>query len=171
MRDEDSYVAFVTARWSSLYRTSYLLTGDPTQAEDLLQNALLKAYVAWRRVRAAAAPEAYVRTILVNSLISDKRKRSATSEFVRADLPETPIASGEDAFLDRSEMWQRVCALPPRQRAVVVLRYYEDLTEQQIADTLECSVGTVKSQASDALRSLRRSFAATDASRPLNGEM
>lgn len=170
MRDDDSYVAFVTARWSSLYRTSYLLTSDRSRAEDLLQTALLKTYVAWNRVATVAAPEAYVRAILVNSLISDKRRRSVSSEIPRAELPETPVDSQESRIDDRSELWTGVRDLPPRQRAVVVLRYYEDMSERQIAEVLGCSVGTVKSQASDALRSLRRSLATADETRLMKGD-
>lgn len=170
MRSDDAYVAFVGARWTSMYRTSYLLTGDRTKAEDLLQTALLKTYVAWRRVETMAAPEAYVRAILVNALISDRRRKSVSSEFPRADVPETPVDSHEDVVADRSRMWAVVGTLAPRQRAVVVLRYYEDLSEREIAATLGCSVGTVKSQAADALRALRRALDAGDASLPLNGE-
>jgi RNA polymerase sigma-70 factor (sigma-E family) len=165
MRDEEAYAAFVAARWPSLFRTSYLLTGDRSAAEDLLQTALLKAYVAWNRVEAAAAPEAYVRAILVNSLVSARRRRGS-AELALAAVPETPVASHEHGVVERSAMWERVRRLPPRQRAVVVLRYYEDLSERQIAQALGCSVGTVKSQASDALRSLRRDLAAADATPP-----
>jgi RNA polymerase sigma-70 factor (sigma-E family) len=170
MTHEESYVAFVVARWSSLYRTSYLLTGDPSHAEDLLQTALMKTYVAWRRVESMAAPEAYVRGILVNALISEKRRRSVTAEVTQARVPEAPVASHEEAVADRSLLWEGVRHLPPRQRAVVVLRYYEDMTERQIADALGCSVGTVKSQASDALRALRRAFTWSETPQPSNGE-
>lgn len=171
MTDDDSYVAFVTARWSSLYRTSFLLTGDRGHAEDLLQTAMLKTYVAWGRVAQTVAPEAYVRAILVNSLISDKRRRSVSSEIPRAQLPEVLVDSQESAVDDRSVLWTGVRNLPPRQRAVVVLRYYEDLSERQIAETLGCSVGTVKSQAYDALRTLRRSLTEADETHLMNGDL
>lgn len=168
MRDE-SYVEFVTDRWGALYRTAYLLAGDPATAEDLLQNALLKAYVDWRRVAASDVPEAYLRTIIVNTFLSGRRRRGFPLAAVAPVDPaaEPPVASPEAALLDRLLLWQQVRLLPPRQRAVVVLRYYEDMTEREIADALGCSIGTVKSQAADALRSLRRRLAETeDTTRP-----
>lgn len=168
--DDASFTAFVSARWSSLYRTSYLLTGDPTQAEDLLQTALLKTYTAWRRVAGMGAPEAYVRAILVNSLISDRRRKSVSNEFARAELPELQVDGHEDDVIDRAQLWEQIRVLPPKQRAVVVLRYYEDMSERQIAETLGCSTGTVKSQASDALRTLRRAMTVPDGAYSMNGE-
>lgn len=170
MSDDESYVAFVTARWSTLYRTSYLLTGDRFRAEDLLQAALLKTYSSWRRVVRTSAPEAYVRKILVNTLISDQRRKSVRNEVARADVVAPTGAAFEDDVTERSLLWSHLRGLPPRQRAVVVLRYYEDMTERQIAEALGCSTGTVKSQASDALRSLRRTLSASDSSLPMNGE-
>lgn len=154
MRDE-SYVEFVTARWGALYRTAYLLAGQPATAEDLLQTALLKAYVDWHRVVTSDVPEAYLRTIIVNTFLSGRRRRGFPLAAVDPGT-EPPVASPEATLLDRLTLWQQVCQLPPRQRAVVVLRYYEDLTEREIADALGCSPGTVKSQAADALQSLRR---------------
>lgn len=168
MRRDESYVTFVSARWSALYRTSYLLTGHPAQAEDLLQSALLKAYVVWGRIEAMSAPEAYVRTMLVNAFVSQRRRRSESAEVAHADVPASVVPSHEDRIVDRSSLWSGVQALPPRQRAVVVLRYYEDLSEREIAAALGCSPGTVKSQAADALRSLRAALA-TDV-RASNGE-
>lgn len=163
--DDASYVEFVTARWSALYRTAYLLTGSAVGAEDALQSTLLKTFAAWSRVRRLDAPEAYVRRTLVNHVVSEGRRRRTRSEVPHGDLPEPaphvrPTREVDD-MLDRADLWPRICALPPRQRAVVVLRYYEDLSEQQIAAALGCAVGTVKSQASDALRSLRAGLVAT----------
>lgn len=155
MRDEASYVEFVSARWGSLFRLAYLLTGSETAAEDLLQTSLMRAYVAWDRVRRTESPEAYVRRILVNGSISEGRRRSRRKEVQVAHVPETSSPDVHGQSLDRAALWPLVKELPPRQRAVVVLRYYEDLSEAEIARVLGCAPGTVKSQASDALRRLR----------------
>ena len=146
-----AYAEFVTARWAALFRTAYLLTGQHPDAEDLLQTALVKVYASWRRVSGADSPEAYVPTIVVNTFLSSKRGRrlDLTGHF-NASLP-----AYEADTVDRLDLWELVKTLPPRQRAVIVLRFYEDLSEQQIAVTLGCSAGTVKSQTHDALSALR----------------
>ena len=148
-----TYEEFVAARWTALYRTAYLLTANHADAEDLAQTALVKAYLSWSRVAAAASPDAYVRRILTNEFLSSRRPLRVSRERLVDQAPEVAAAPPEGD--DRLVLWPRVVALPARQRAVIVLRYYEDLSEQQIADTLGCSPGTVKSQASDALRALR----------------
>jgi len=168
-QDDDSYVEFISARWSSLYRTAYLLSDGIVGADDLLQSALLKAYVKWNRIAKMAAPEAYVRTILVNTLISEKRRRSS-SEYPTGDVLAASDSGHDDAIVDRSSLLEQVRKLPERQRAVVVLRYYEDMSERQISEALGCSVGTVKSQAFHALRSLRRELDAYDQPQPSSGE-
>ena len=154
--DDEDFVAFVTGRWASLYRLAWLLTGGHQSAEDVLQVALEKSYVKWGRIRRMVAPEAYVRRVLANTAISQSRRSHLRHEVVRPELPERVAASFEDGSDSRSLLWPLVCALPPRQRAVVVLRFYEDLTEAQVAQVLGCSIGTVKSQGHDAMRSLRR---------------
>jgi RNA polymerase sigma-70 factor (sigma-E family) len=143
---------FVAARSGALLRTAYLLTRDHALAEDLLQTALAKAWFAWRRIQ--GEPEPYVRKILVNTYASWWRRRW-NGEQPTETLPE-PTA--EDVVGDAAEptdLWTAMGRLPRRMRAVVVLRYYEDLTESQTAEVLGCSVGTVKSQASKALAKLR----------------
>lgn len=157
--DQD-FAEFVAARWASLYRLAYLLAASPTGAEDLLQTTLEKAYVRWGRISQVEYPEAYVRRMLTRTLVSSRR-RAWTGERPTARLPETPEESGEPGILDRSLLWPLVCALPDRQRAVIVLRFYEDLTEAQIADALGCAPGTVKSQTSAAKGALRRALAAS----------
>ena len=157
--DED-FAEFVAARWSSLYRLAYLLAASPTGAEDLLQKTLEKAYVNWSRIGRMEHVEAYVRRMLANTLVSGRR-RAWTGERPTAELPEPVRDSADDPVLDRQLMWPLVCALPARQRAVIVLRYYEDLTEAQIADVLGCAPGTVKSQSSAAIGALRRALAAS----------
>jgi RNA polymerase sigma-70 factor (sigma-E family) len=146
---------FVAARSSGLLRTAYLLTHDHALAEDLLQTALAKAWFAWRRID--GHPEPYVRRILVNTYASWWRRRW-NGELATEELPE-PGSSGSTDATDRAEtghdLWTAMERLPRRQRAVVVLRYFEDLTEAETARLLGCSVGTVKSQTSKALAKLR----------------
>jgi RNA polymerase sigma-70 factor (sigma-E family) len=146
---------FFAVAWPRLLRTTYAVTGDRQLAEDALQTAFAKAYAAWTRVSRADEPLAYVRRIAVNAAIAQQRKASARRETTVPSLPDGGVVSGEDALLQHDEVWTAIAALPPRQRAVVVLRYYEDLSERQIADTLGCRPGTVKSQAAAALATLR----------------
>jgi RNA polymerase sigma-70 factor (sigma-E family) len=148
---------FVVARSRALLRTAYLLTHDHALAEDLLQTALAKAWFAWRRID--GNPDAYVRRILVNTYAS-WWQRKWNGEHPTDELPER--ASGE-AATEPTDLWQAMERLPRRQRAVVVLRYFEDLTEAQTAELLGCSVGTVKSQCSKALAKLRIDPALTEA--------
>jgi RNA polymerase sigma-70 factor (sigma-E family) len=158
MNVDRDFAEFVAARWTALYRLSYLLTASPTAAEDLLQTSLEKAYVRWARIGGMDHAEAYVRRMIANTYLSGRR-RAWVREEPRDQVPETE-RSTESALLDRALLWPLVCALPARQRAVIVLRYYEDLSEADIATTLGCAPGTVKSQSSAAMRSLRRALAA-----------
>jgi RNA polymerase sigma-70 factor (sigma-E family) len=156
MDDRDAeYAAFFAASWPRLFRTTYAVAGDRQLTEDALQTAFAHAWASWSRVAAADDRLAYVRRMAINAALARHRKASSRRESVLAVLPEAAEPSGEDQFLRGDETWQAVQALPPRQRAIVVLRYYEDLTEQEIADVLGCRPGTVKSQASAALASLR----------------
>ena len=143
---------FVAARSSGLLRTAYLLTRDHALAEDLLQTALSKAWFAWARID--TSPEAYVRRILVTTYSSWWRRRW-NGEQATAELPEQVGPDASAASDDSHDLWAAMGRLPRRQRAVVVLRYVEDLTEAQTAELLGCSVGTVKSQTSKALAKLR----------------
>src|SRR3954470_12383108 len=139
---------FVAARSRALLRTAYLLTHDHALAEDLLQTALAKAWFSWDRIQ--GEPEPYVRKILVNTYASWWR-RKWNGEQPTETLPEPVV---EDAT-EPTDLWTAMERLPRRMRAVIVLRYFEDLTEAQTADVLGCSVGTVKSQTSKALAKLR----------------
>jgi RNA polymerase sigma-70 factor (sigma-E family) len=139
---------FVAARSRMLLRTAYLLTRDHALAEDLLQTSLAKAWFAWKRIH--GEPEPYVRKILVNTYASWWR-RKWSGEHPTEDLPDT----GVEDTAEPTDLWTAMERLPRRMRAVVVLRYFEDLTEAQTADVLGCSVGTVKSQTSKALAKLR----------------
>lgn len=143
---------FVVARSSGLLRTAYLLTHDHATAEDLLQTALTKAWFAWSKVE--GRPEPYVRKILVNTYATWWR-RKWNGEHPTDVLPESAQVDRTDGVDASHDLWTAMERLPRRQRAVIVLRYFEDLSEAETADALGCSVGTVKSQASKALAKLR----------------
>lgn len=143
---------FVAARSSRLLRTSYLLTRDHGLAEDLLQTALAKVWFAWSRIE--GDPEPYVRKVIVNTYSSWWR-RKWRGEQPTEDLPEVCDVDHADGSAGAHDLWEALGRLPRRQRAVVVLRYFEDLTEAETARVLDCSVGTVKSQTSKALAKLR----------------
>ncbi|MFF9620366.1 SigE family RNA polymerase sigma factor [Streptomyces griseosporeus] len=152
---EERFQEFVRARWSHLVRTAYLLTGDAHHAEDLTQTALAKAFRSWRRVARADNPEAYVRRMLV-SCNSDRFRKRRVTEALTAAPPEVAGRDEAASWADeRGALMTALAGLPPRQRAVVVLRYWEDLSEAEVADALGCSPGTVKSQASKGLAKLR----------------
>jgi RNA polymerase sigma-70 factor (sigma-E family) len=153
---------FVSARWVRLYRLAYLLTTDEPAAEDLLQTAMERTFARWPQVTRMDSPQAYVRRLMVNAVVSDHRRPPRRREWLRAVLPERPRAAPEDVHVvDHLLLWPLVCALPERQRAAVVLRYYEDLSERETAEVLSCAVGTVTSQMHDAVQALRRGLAAT----------
>jgi RNA polymerase sigma-70 factor (sigma-E family) len=160
MDADDGFVEFVSARWTRLYRTACLLTANAAAAEDLVQNALERTYARWPRVSRMEAPEAYVRKQMVNEVISSRRRPDRRREWqpgVRPDVrPDLPSPPGDSGAANHVVMWALVCALPERQRAVVVLRYYEDLTEAETAVVLGCAVGAVKSQSDAAMRALHR---------------
>jgi RNA polymerase sigma-70 factor (sigma-E family) len=156
---EEEFREFVAARSSALLRTAYLLAGDWATAEDLLQTALTKTYLAWKRLGRIEAVEPYTRRVLVNTATSWWRRRWH-GERPTEVLPEQPGPDRHEEALDRDLLWQHVRVLPARQRAVLVLRFYEDLSEAQTADLLEISPGTVKSQTARALATLRKRLAA-----------
>lgn len=148
--DVDGFEEFVVARRSALHRTAYLLTGDAHDADDLVQVALVKAAARWSRI--ADHPEPYVRRILARESVTRWRRRRWR------ELPHDTVPDREADPVDRDavEVLRRALdQLSPRQRAVIVLRYYDDLTERQVAEVLGISVGTVKSHARDGLARLR----------------
>jgi RNA polymerase sigma-70 factor (sigma-E family) len=151
--DEMSFSEFMHARWSSLFRTAYLLAGSRPEAEDLLQEALAKTCVRWRRIRDKTAADAYVRRIMVHD--AGRGWRHRRRERPRDELPD----AGHDGGINRREadldLWAQIQALPPRMRVVLVLRYYEDLTEADTAREMGCSLGAVKSQTHHAIKRLR----------------
>jgi RNA polymerase sigma-70 factor, ECF subfamily len=150
----DAFDSFVAAHGSRLLRTALLLTGDHPSAEDLVQETLMRAWSRWHRVGAADEPGAYVRRMLVNTSVS--RWRAVRHRLNRERLVEQPPERvWTDPAVHDDQLWAVVCTLPPRQRAVVVLSYYEDLSDGQVADALGTAIGTVKSQRAKALRTLR----------------
>ncbi len=154
-RPEAAFHEFVAARSASLFRTALLMVGGDHQlAQDLLQESLVKTYVAWPRLRAVANAEAYARRVVVTTSISWWRRRSS-HERPMDPLPELAVADLADSVAGRLDLWPLVQALPPRQRAAVVLRYCEDLSEAQTAELMGCSVGAVKKNASVGLAKLR----------------
>ncbi|MFD5571611.1 SigE family RNA polymerase sigma factor [Streptomyces cadmiisoli] len=152
---EAQFQEFVRARWSHLVRTAYLLTGDAHHAEDLTQTALAKAYRSWRRVARSDSPEAYLRRMLVTCNSDRFRKRRVAESLT----PTPPERAGSDDAVSRADergaLLTALAGLPPKQRAVVVMRYWEDLSEAEVAEVLGCSPGTVKSQAAKGLAKLR----------------
>jgi RNA polymerase sigma-70 factor (sigma-E family) len=153
--DQTTFAEFAGARSAALYRFCYLLVGDRGLAEDLLQESLVKTYVKWRKLRAPAAAEAYTRRVITTTAISWWRRKAWHAERPRDDVPELDIGGYADDVDQRTWLWGELQRLPARQRAAVVLRYYEDLTETQTAEAMGCTVGTVKSQVHAALRKLR----------------
>lgn len=163
MTRDAEFREFVAARSPALLRTAYLLSGgDWALAEDLLQTALTKTYLAWGRIQDQNARESYVRTTLATTSASWWRRRWH-GERATAVLPETATADPGAGVDDRDALWRLVVALPARQRAVLVLRFYEDLSEAETARVLGVSPGTVKSHTSRALAALRGELSSTGA--------
>jgi RNA polymerase sigma-70 factor (sigma-E family) len=160
---------FMRGRWPAMVRLAYALTGDPGHAEDVAQAAFARAYASWGRVRRAGDPDAYVRRILINENRKRFRKHRVP-EDLHGDLASTLAgqkaaadqAAGQQGPEEREALLDALNRLGPRQRAVVVLRYWLDLSEAETAAALNCSVGTVKSQASRALATLRRDATVSD---------
>jgi len=149
---DEEFTEFVHGAWHGLYRTAYLMLGEHQLAEDLVQTALAKTYASWRKVREPAAAPAYARVVLANTATSWFRRRSWRNEHPTEELPEG-VAHHDPT--DRPAVLDALATLAPRQRAVVVLRYYDDLSVREVAHALGISEGTVKSQTSDALARLR----------------
>jgi RNA polymerase sigma-70 factor (sigma-E family) len=155
-RDKDAeFEAYMAARQPALLRTAYLLTGDRHAAEDLVQTAFAKLYLSWDKVQRRELVDGYVRRILVNENNSSWRRPWRRREITTDQVPEQGSVTDRHDLGQRAAMWDFVQTLPPKQRAVIVLRFYEDLSEAETAHVLGISVGTVKSQASRALASMR----------------
>lgn len=151
--DDDRFREFVTSRSASLIRTAYLLVGERGKAEDLLQTALLKTYLAWGRIDAGAV-DAYVRRVMATTAVSWWRRRWS-QERPTASPPDWADTDDPYGFAEAEEMRQHLMTLPARQRAVLVLRYYDDMAEADIAETLGISRGSVSSYTARGLAALR----------------
>jgi len=160
-RSAEEFREFMHGRWPSMVRLAYGLTGDQGHAEDVAQAAFTRAYASWPRVTRSGNPDAYVRQIVINENRNRFRKRRVTERLTN-HLPERGAGDPTGSHDERLALIAALQRLGPRQRAVVVLRYWVGLTETEAAVTLGCSVGTVKSQASRALATLRTSTELVD---------
>ena len=158
------FADWMAARQLALVRTAYLLTGSQHAAEDLVQTTMTKLYLAWDRISDHQHIDAYARRALLNEHRSTWRHTKRRLEVLSDSPPDTGHSSPEYDG-QREAVWRFVQGLPPRQRAVIVLRYYEDLSEVETAELLQISTGTVKSQASRALASLRERVPAREEDR------
>ncbi|RZS77901.1 RNA polymerase sigma-70 factor (sigma-E family) [Motilibacter rhizosphaerae] len=152
------FEGWVAARGPALLRLAFLLTGDHHLAEDITQTALIGVHRRWHRIE-RDDPDAYARRAVLNAHLDRKRRRASAE--LPADLAGWETTAAPDlaeALVARSQMWQVLATLPPRQRAVLVLRYYEDCDDRVIADLLDCSESTVRSNAARALAALRRTL-------------
>ncbi|CAM5235439.1 SigE family RNA polymerase sigma factor OS=Streptomyces alboniger OX=132473 GN=CP975_17140 PE=3 SV=1 [Streptomyces alboniger] len=159
------FQGFVTSRWSRLLRTAFLLTGERHAAEDLVQSALERTYVSWRKVITAGDPDAYVRRIMVNTHARKHRRKLKEFLSPHDSAPVLDTAERGDRMAqadDRAALLRALALLPARQREAVVLRYWEDLSETRTAEAMGCSVGAVKSNAAKGIAKLRAIPALTE---------
>jgi RNA polymerase sigma-70 factor (sigma-E family) len=165
---DDELADFVRARYPQLLRRAYLMTGNQLAAEDLVQEALARCCAAWRR-HPITEPDAYVHRIMLNVLISRSRLRRFR-ESSTDTVPETETVDATSQHADRDAVWRALLATAPRQRAVLVLRFYEDMTESEIATCLNIAVGTVRSQTAKGLARLRQLTALSTSDDVLSSE-
>jgi RNA polymerase sigma-70 factor (sigma-E family) len=151
---EIEFHEFVMSRGRSLLHSAYLLTGNVADAEDLVQSALAKTYQAWDRIEDRNALDGYVRRAMVNTQISWWRRRKV-DEYPTDDIPDQPVADSSVSSDEHDALRRAIERLPQRMRAAVVLRFFEDMTEAEVAEVLGVSLGTVKSTVSRAVAKLR----------------
>ncbi|MFI9642726.1 SigE family RNA polymerase sigma factor [Micromonospora sp. NPDC051925] len=152
-----TYEDFADSRLAALLRYAVMLTGDPHQAQDLVQDTMVRVQLNWRRVSRADSPERYVRRMLTNQYVDWRRGSWMRRVLLRGEPEESVPVSADHAqdTVERDQVWAWLDRLPRRQRASLVLRYYEDLPDAEIAEILGCAVGTVRSSISRALATLR----------------
>lgn len=152
-----TYEEFVDSRLPALLRYAVMLTGDPHLAQDLVQETMVRVQLNWRRVRRAESPDRYVRRMLTNQHVDWRRGPWFRRVLPQAEPDETRTVPHDHATssAERDEIWSWLARLPRRQRAALVLRYYEDLPDAEIAEILGCAVGTVRASISRALATLR----------------
>lgn len=165
MDPEADYVTYVRARWESLVRSAVLLGCSRTEAEDLVQTTLIRCYSGWAKVQAADVPDAYVHRTLVNCLAKSRRRRW-WGETPTERLPEHPTDDPAELVSERTSVLAALGVLSEAQRAVVVLRFYADLSERQVAEALDIPVGTVKSRLSRGLDQLAQALGRSDDAMP-----
>lgn len=159
----DTFEEYVVGRGQALRRFGYVLTGDRQLSEDLVQEALAKAHRRWAQIRSLEHPDAYVHRIMVNGFVSWHRRALRLTFFAEPPEQAPSAAYGGDhgaQHADRDEMWQVLATLPRQQRAVLALRFYEGLSDEEIARLVNCGTGTVRVHASKGLARLRASEAA-----------
>jgi RNA polymerase sigma-70 factor (sigma-E family) len=154
-REDEEFISFVRAHGRALARTATLITGDPVAGEDLLQTALAQTYARWRTKSDIADLEQYVRVVLVRAHISWGRRMSSTEKAWGVELPEAAVPDIADRMVDRGLLLSALQQLPPKQRATLVLRYFDDLSEADTARALGCSTGSIKQHSSRGLARLR----------------
>jgi RNA polymerase sigma-70 factor (sigma-E family) len=165
VRAEAGFAGFVREHTGALLRTAYLLTGSTHAAEELVQDTLVRLYPKWERVEAAELPLAYVRRALANGFVNHQR-RASRREYAYDDVPErTDEFDALGQLADRDEIWAGLRSLPERQRAALVLRFFEDLSDEESAAALGCRVGTIRSLISRGLATLRAQMSAPPAGR------
>jgi RNA polymerase sigma-70 factor (sigma-E family) len=167
-RDSGEFAEFVTARSPALHRAAYLMVNDVGLAQDLVQEALTKTYVAWPRLRDTANAEAYTRKAITTTAISWYRRKAWSRERVTEQPPDRTTGDHAEGVARSATLVAALQALPVRQRVAIVLRYYDDLTESQTADAMGCAVGTVKSQVSAGISKLRERLGDDPDLLPLN---
>jgi RNA polymerase sigma-70 factor (sigma-E family) len=161
MSEQIVFAEYVALRRDTWVRAAYLLTGDPHTAEDLVQTALIRVWMRWERVSVQGDPDAYIRKALMNVFLTSLRRRrwreiSADPHTMGVSDRSITCLGPSDGIEQRVDLRRLLAGLAPRQRAVLVLRYYLDLSEAETARTLDCSAGTVKSQAAKASAHLRK---------------
>lgn len=159
-RDDAEYVEFVAAQQDRLRRTAFLMTGDWGLADDVTQEALIKLYVAWPRIERAGGLASYARSAVVSVAIDMARKRNRRPEAALEDHHDPGLDDGSSARAERGMVVAALRMVPPRQRACIVLRYFEDMTVAETAAALRCSEGNVKSQTAHGIATLRRELVA-----------
>ncbi|MEO3774488.1 SigE family RNA polymerase sigma factor [Micromonospora sp. B9E7] len=155
-----TYEEFADTRLAPLLRYAVMLSGDPHQAQDLVQETMVRVQLNWRRVSRADSPERYVRRMLTNQYVDWRRGSWVRRVLLRgeSDASVPALTDHTQSAVDRDQIWSWLSRLPRRQRAALVLRYYEDLPDAEIADILGCAVGTVRSSISRALATLRAEY-------------
>jgi RNA polymerase sigma-70 factor (sigma-E family) len=151
---DDAFRDYVAARAEAVRFTAYLMCGDWHEAEDVAQSAFIKLYLAWHRIDHSESLDGYVRRIVTRTFLNGRRQLWRRRERLTNEPPETPAVAAPGPE-QRMLLWAALAKVPPRQRATLVLRYWEDLSVEETARVLGCSVGNVKSQCARGLRTLR----------------